>query len=470
MSLKIRSFFAIALSLAISFPATAQDEKLELLLNRSPSPPNAMGYVNIGSLNQLMDDAGMSPSVSENVDDFWFISDLDISKLQPKWEAGYATVKQPVEASKLAKRLGGYVDEIANQKVVWSPDQTYFVPGKENRLGMLRPADRSLLTQWINDDRGYNFSSYLQSQSKPPEDYLSLMLAIDLHGAFSPVPMTKKLEGLTSLKSKRPEAVASILASIDGVSVLIGRRGLNECIVRASFSKAPASLEPIAAELLAELMERGGSAAPEVATWKVSTKENVLSLQGPITESTLSGLMGIFSLQDRAQQANNLGTGGSANPSKSEQAAYRSKKYFDDVNKIVEQTRKHSSQTTGALAKWNDARARKIDELGTLGVDDAMIQFGTNVGELLRGNALTVRQGNIDAGKIKANQGLYNGGYYNNSDGYGYDFNSTADYNRVTAAKTRGNAYADYKDALYQIDQLTAATRRTMTEKFQIQF
>lgn len=464
---RISALFTIALSIAVSLPASAQEEKLGLLLDRSPAPPNAMGYVNIGSLNQLMDDAGMSTDVSKNVEEFWFISDLDIAKLRPKWEAGYATVKNPVEPSKLAARLGGYVDEVARKEVVWSPDQTYFVPGKENRLGMLRPADRSLLTQWINDDRGYNFSTYLQSQSKPPEEYLSLMLAFDLHGAFSPVPMAKRLEGMTSLKSKRPEAVAKILASIDGVSVLIGRRGLNECIVQASFEKPPASLEPIAAELLAQLMERGGSAAPEVATWEVSTKENVLTLKGPITESTLSGLMGIFSLQGRAQQMNGLGNDGSANPSKSQQTAYRSKKYFDDISKIVEQTRKHSSQTTGALAKWNDARARKIDELGTLGVDEQMIQFGTNVGELLRGNALTVRQGNIDAGKAKAGQSLSNN-YY--GDGYGYDYNSTTDYHRVTNANARGNAYADYKDALYQIDQLTAATRRAMTAKFQIQF
>ena len=83
-------FFAVALSLAILTSVNAQDEKLELLLNRSPAPPNAIGYVNIGSLNQLMNDAGMSPNVSENVEDFWFISDLDITTLRPKWEAGYA--------------------------------------------------------------------------------------------------------------------------------------------------------------------------------------------------------------------------------------------------------------------------------------------------------------------------------------------------------------------------------------------
>ncbi|WP_246151585.1 hypothetical protein [Rubripirellula reticaptiva] len=437
------------------------------MLKRSPSPANAMGYVNVESLNQLMSDAGFVDRVDENVQEFWFISDLNLMSLRPRWEAGYATLKESVDVDELAKQVGGYVDSVDGKDVVWSPQQTYLYPAKDNRLGVLRPADRSLLSGWLSPSTNVNYTPFLEARANQPESYLSMMLAIEVSDVFSPVPLAKRLSTFKSIKSKSPESVAKTLASATGVSIIVGRRSLSECIVTIEFSTAPGSLKIIAADLFAEMLERSGSAAPEVLTWEVKVDGNNLSLQGPITESTLSGLLGIFSLESQASRTVRLANdGGSQGKTEKEQMAYRSKNYFDEVDAIVEQTRKHKSQTTGALAKWNDQRARAIDELGTLNVDPEMIQFGTSVAETLRGNALTVTQGNIDAGKIKASQSL-NSGYY--GDGY-YNANSTADYQRVTNSYARGNAYANFKDALSQIDKLTAEVRRAMTAKYQIQF
>lgn len=472
MTLYFRTLILFAVSVVTTLSAAAEEAKLSRLLERTPAPANAMGYVNIGSLNQLMRDAGFSETVSGNVDEYWFLSDLDLMKLRPKWEAGYATLQNPIDAKRLAERVDGYVDDVDGQSFVWSPRQTYFVPKGDKQLGLLRPADRSLLSGWLSAGANVNYSSYLESKAKQPESFLSLMLAIETKNVFSPVPLAKRLETFKSIKSKPPESVASTLASATGLTIIVGRRSLNECIVSIDFAKSPAALQSIAAELLAELLDRAGAAAPEVLTWESKVDGNQLSLQGPITEATLSGLLGIFSLQGQASDAMPESPGSdSLNRSKQEQMAYLSKHYFDEITEIVERTRKHKSQTTGALAKWNDQRARQIDELGTLNVDPAMLKYGSDVAELLRGNSLTITQGNITAGKTKASQSLtnnyYGNGYYGN--GY-YDANSTADYHRVTAAYASGNAYADYKDALNQIDKLTAMIRKTMTDKYQMQF
>ena len=115
------------------------------------------------------------------------------------------------------------------------------------------------------------------------------------------------------------------------------------------------------------------------------------------------------------------------------------------------------------------------DEIGTLNVDADMIQYGSDVANLLRGNALTVRKGNIEAGKIQASQGFGgdtgDGGYYGdyNSGGY-YNSYSRAASKAITGAYARGNAYSNYKEVLNQIDRLTADIRRFMTEKYKIQF
>ncbi len=118
------------------------------------------------------------------------------------------------------------------------------------------------------------------------------------------------------------------------------------------------------------------------------------------------------------------------------------------------------------MASWNDKRARQIDELGTLNVDSEMVDYGAHIAQLLRDNALSVRQTTIQAGQTKANQSL-NTGYY--GDGYGY-YNNVNDYQRVTDSVASGNAYSDYRGTLSRIDELTTDIRRRMTDKYQIQF
>jgi hypothetical protein len=445
-----------------------EKEKIAMLLDRTPAQANSICYLNVPALNTLMDEAGFSQPISNSVQEVWLIADLDFALLRPRWEAGYAIVRKPLTADAIAASVGGYVDSVEGQNVVHAPRQTYFVPATDNpeRLGILRPTDRRLLAGWISPGPNMMYSAFLTSQASQPEAYLSFMLAVDLKNALSPVSLASRIENFESLKTKPAESVAKILASIEGFTVIVGRESLQQCIVKFQFASSPASLLPVAPELLAEILERSGNDAPEVKTWKVSVKENVLSLQGPITQSTLSGLLGVFSMQGQAERVASRGTVDEA--TKEKQVAYQSKYYFSEVTAIIERTRDHKSQTTGAMASWNDKRARQIDELATLNVDPAMVQYGSDVAELLRNNALTVRQGNIDAGKVKANQTL-DSGYYN--DGYGYySTNSIMDYQRVADSVARGNAAGSYRETLKKIDQLTAETRRNMTEKFQIQF
>lgn len=454
--------------LSVSECLGQEKEKIALLLDRAPARANSICYLNVPALNKLMDEAGFSQQISTSVQEVWFIADLDFAELRPKWEAGYAMLKKPLTADRIAASVGGYIDSVEGQNVVHAPKLTYFVPATANpeRLGILRPTDRRLLAGWISPGPNWMYSEFLSSQASQPEAYLSFMLAVDLKNVLSPVPLASRIENLESLKSKPAESVAKILASIEGFTVIVGRQSLQQCIVKFQFASSPASLRPIAPELLAEILERSGNDAAEVKTWKVNVEENVLSLQGPITQSTLSGLLGIFSMQSQAERVANHATADET--SKEKQVAYQSKYYFSEVTAIIERTRDHKSQTTGAMANWNDKRARQIDELATLNIDPEMVQYGSDVAELLRGNALTVRQGNIDAGKVKANQAL-DSGYYDGGYGY-YNANSIMDYQRVTDSMARGNAAGSYRETLKIIDQLTAETRRNMTEKFQIQF
>ena len=222
--------------------AQAEEPKLAKLLERSPSPANAIAYMHLPSLKKLMSAANMPARISDNVDEIWLVSELDTASLRPRWEAGYGILHKEIVVDALATMVGGYVDTVAGQQVVWSPRQTYLLPLEDKRLGFLRPANRALLSQWINPGVNVTYSGYLVQESEQPEEYLSLMVAIELKDSFSPLPIEQRLADFSSLKAQQPKTVASILASVQGVSIIIGRRSLADCILAVEFEKSPASL------------------------------------------------------------------------------------------------------------------------------------------------------------------------------------------------------------------------------------
>ncbi|GAB5404599.1 MAG: hypothetical protein Aurels2KO_28300 [Aureliella sp.] len=472
-------FLAILLCVLSPLASNAQDGKLPGLLQRSPSPANTVVYLNIPSLEQLMSDAEMGSKLAKGVTEVWAISDLNTATMTPKWEAGYAMLKGKVDNKALATTLSGYMDSVGGKAAIWTPQQSYLVPMEDQRLGFVRPADRTLLAKWVDGSRGgLPVSEYLATQAARSESFLSFLLAVDLKNTFSPVPLRNRLETFESLGGQSPKAVADLLSGVQGISIIVGRKSLSQCILAVEFSESPALLRPFAASLLNEILNRNGTAAPEVANWAVKVDRNTLSFQGPIAEDTLDGVLGILSLKGHANKVANMSDKGSES-GESNLTAYKSKKYFDDVNNYIDRVRKYEAQTTGYRAKWNDQQARRIEELGTLDVDPELVDYGARVASMLRGNATAIRKGNVAAGQIQASsaasgyggEGYGYSGYYGSSYGYGYQNSySRARDQASVGARQRMGAFGSFKEALAAIDQLTADTRRAMTAKYNLQF
>ncbi len=443
----------------------AQEPKLTNLLQKSPSPANSILYLNVPALSGLIPKDDLPGLLSDKLDEIWVVSYLDTVRLTPKWEAGISTTKSDVDANKLAEKFGGYVDSMFGKEAVWTPNQLYIVPMADRQIGFLRPTDRSLLSQWLGPNIPGNLPSYLVAQAAQPEQFLSFMLAVDLKDQFSEVVLADKISSFKSLKQSDPRDVASVLSSVQGVSVIVGRRSLTECILSVEFAKSPNALAGIAPELLDEILNNNGTSAPEVLQWKATIEGNKLSFKGPISLASLDGLLSIFTLGAEAEHVVKANSDESSPEKSALTNPYDTKNYFDKMSAVLKRVRERESQTTGQRAKWNDQQARKIDAMPTLNVDPAMIEYGANVASLLRNDALTIRTGNISAYQQK----VQNGSYY--SGGYGYsDANATASYNRVSDAQARAMGSTDFRQTMSQIDQMTADVRRTMTEKFKTQF
>jgi hypothetical protein len=468
--------------------SNTQQSKTRLIeaLETAPSPANSLAFLHVPSLRRLIDEAGMQATpLADELEEVWQIAQLDPISLKPQWEAGFAVLKRQIDADALAKGLNGYVDEVAGEQVVWTPRESYLLP-REGRIGFLRPADRTLLSNWITSETSRKPAEFLVQQAGQPEEYLSFMLAIELENAISPVPLKAKIQNFESLKNVDINAVTTVLASTKGVSIIIGRKSLEQCILEVDFGIAPTTLEPIARELLDEMLKANGTAAPEVLTWDVKVEGNKLKYQGAISEGSLDGLLSVLSVRGHAEQAAAAASQREVadNSTPGEPTAYDTKKYFDRMLGLIERTEKYNAQSTGYRAKWNDLNARRMDELPTLGVDPEMVGYGANVSSLLRNNAAAIRGVNVSTGQTQAAQGLsrgayvdyggsyggyYGGGYYGR--GYGYvDMNSTVDYQRVAGAQARMAGYGSFKATMTQIDQMTGDIRRKMTEKYNTQF
>lgn len=451
--------------------AVGQEVKLEKLLHRSPSPANAIGYMHIPTLKKLLADANIPLTISDGVEDVWLVSELDTSSLVPEWEAGYATVAKTLDAEKLAAAMDGYVDQIGEQPVVWTPKQSYLVPLSDNRIGFLRPARRSLAASWINSKENNPIPAYLTQQAKQPEAFLSLMLAIDLEDAFSPAMLKTRLGSFKSLGNQDPQALSQLLSSVQGLSIIVGRRSLSECILSVQFGQSPAEFAPHAAAVLNEVLNNNGTAAPEVATWKTKVDGNSLVFQGPISANSLDGVLNIFSLHNYAAQvvkeaSQPAATGPAATgPAATGQggdsrALAATTTYFTSVKGLVERVRQYDAKTTGYRAKWDQQQARRLDELPTLHVDPQMLDYGVNVASVLRGNGVAIQTGSVNAtggvhGRGQASGYGYYGGYY--GDSYGVSRQALAEV-------------GSYHEAMATIDKLTGEVRRAMTDKYQTQF
>jgi hypothetical protein len=519
-SVRIRTLSVLLCAAALSNGTQAQNPKLEGLLRKAPSPPNAISYVHVPSLKKLMGEANIPTNLSNDVEEVYLVSDLEISSMKPNWEAGYAVLDKSFDAETLAKAVDGYVDMIGETKVVWTPRQSYLVPGAElpagaeNRMGFLRPARRGLAADWLNSSGTSSIPNYLAAEAKQPEEYLSMLLAVNLKDQFSPLAMTARAKELDTLKGQDPETVGRLFSSIQGVSVIVGRRSLSECILSVEFGESPAAMSSIATALLDEILKYNGTAAPEVLNWKVSVTGNKLSFQGPISADTLDGLLGIFSTQAHAGQVSDAvdaqgqaTAGGEPSPS---QMVTASKEYFDKVNAYIERVRKYEAQSTGYRAKWDAQQANRIDEIPTLNVDPLAIDYGGNVAGMLRGNASAIQAGNVSAGQQAAGAsqspgiGAYGGeplsggsyarGWGGGYGGYysGYGTGYAAQYARsggiagakmrsyagryqvnaqtVISAQQRMAGFGSYKQIINQIDALTGQVRKALTAKYNVQF
>jgi hypothetical protein len=449
----------------------AQEPSLTEVLASSPSRANAILYADVASLRTLTSGSMLQADLPETMGEVRIAADLNLKLLEPTWEIGYVTVTGWKNAESLAKSVKGYVDSIAGTSVVWTPRQSYLIPMADDVLGIVRPSDRKMVSRWLSKEPSIGTAAYLKKHAVQGSKFISFLLAVDLQDTWSPMAIEQRIESLESLKGKDIKSIATILSTVQGIRIIIGRKNLNECIISLDFGSSPADLLPVATNFFVEVLRRNQSSMPEASKWVASMEGNTIAFRGGISVETLDHLLGIFSVQGQATNLSAAGLEPIQDPTSETALLAINKEYFSKTTNLIKRVREYSAKNTGERAQMNGQMARRIDDLPTLNVDPELVNFGVAVAQGLRGNMVALQQTNIKVGAVATvnNAAGPQVGYYSGYGGYGYygnDSNSTANYNAVAQA---GGNYS-YRELIAAIDTLEGDIRRRMTEKYKAQF
>jgi hypothetical protein len=476
--------------LAGALPMAAHaDDALSDLLNRVPEGANALIILRV-------DDAFNSPlgkkeqwaqkhaeryqvgsaKLPPNVQMAVLAAQLEPQTLNNTWEAGLIQLKDPFTLEMIASQERGQINDLADQKVVWSPRNFYAAQLAPNRLAVFHPANRQEASRWLRAAKGRksDLSPYLHQASKMASAEKPVVMAIDLTDMLEP-----KLVGLGLGKAKALEGknadmnqLIPFVTSLKGLT-FSGRLDATGIVgeLRLDFGQSAEPFKAYLKPLLLEALMKVGASYPELDNWNLEVQGNVCTLRSRIKADDLRQILSIVHppLPSLDQ------SGGS--PGDASAKGKASLRYFREVSGLVstldsklKNAPSYLSYETSSL--WHDKYAKQIDQLPILDVDPELVAYGADMSMKLRAIGASLKGNQIDKSQLEASkystkvQGGWN--YYSGYSGSAYYDNHYQVNQEMEKVRAEGNK--SRVDVWLGINEETAALRRKMTEKYGVEF
>jgi hypothetical protein len=467
------------------------------LLDHPRAGTNAIALVNADALRlgasklkhfkggeQKGDAANLVAELPEYVKKAALSAFLDLDSLDPVWEMGTLTfVKNKLPTPKgIAEHVGGYLDKIAGRPIVYSPRNRYIMLDNADRLTINKPADRAAVANWV---RGLSkpalpLPDYLKRVVQTADDDTPLVLAVDMTDTISPVPLKEKLATLESVGGAKLDVdkLVNVVSELEGLTFTVALEEQFQGRLQFDFAAAPTLLQKAGKAVVLEVLGRRGILLPEMNGWEGHVEGKALVLSGPLNAVSIVNLLTLFTsspLTDTTPEdaPGSLGDSASSADKKKAQA---SKRYFTSVTRVIEETRNVKGKSVAEHGVWNDKLARKIDQIPMLDVDPDLLDYGAQVSQLIRGAGVVIKKANMVAGTQKAPDYTVNTNYgYGVGYGYGYGYgtwsiNNNDFYNQQVKQQAAATGMTQHVSNLEQVDNLTTAIRRAMTERYKIEF
>lgn len=480
--------------LTVATPCQAWQLEISSRVQSPPEVPNTLMHLKVGELRKIIGGSELTGEIASHMTTVDVAAEMDFDTWHPNWEFGEVRMNEVPRLQDVAEAGKGYIDTIGTTEVVWLPREEYVLPAGKDGVIVVRPADRQRLSRWLSSGSRASNPGYLLAAAKSADADAALWIAFDVEGLLSPARIHERLMTVDALKNNEAamQKLAALFGTLKGVQITILSGDQPQAKLALDFGTPPTALEIAGKSLMEEAMRRRDVLLPNWDKWGSSVEGNSLVFTGPVAVETVDNLLSLFTIHNEAKaMKNSVDNKKKAGDDAEDLAAMATKQYFDSVNSIIKRVDSYSAGSSGARAHWNDKMAGQIDELPTLNVDPACVQFGVDVGNLLRGSGNVMRQANIQAGSEKATaaasgastdnvsfRGGYAAGYgyYGGGAVGGYQYNNYYDtgrqlqYNRAIDAQARAKGYSNYRESMTEIKQKSGEMRRQMTEKYKIQF
>jgi hypothetical protein len=431
-----------------------------------------------------------SSSISPQISKLIVAAQLNPSTLHYTWEAGVFQLDRSIKDAELSRLVSGTRDSVGGKPIVLSPRNAYFVKFKEWVIGMMKPANRQAMSQWVKFARPTGrtvLTPYLTEAQVTAgnEPRPQIVAAVDLSDVMDPEGLRNRLKRAKALAGQDVdiEAVTKLFTGLKGVTLVVRVVDTIQGELHVDFSDRPDVIKSFAKRLLLDAVDSAGMAIEDLDNWAAKVEGKSIVLSGPLTErGTRMMLSPLLHPATTARIENEQAdSSGSLKP---ESAAVASQHYFSSIKTMLDDLRQQKVKTYKQQSYWYYQFAEKIDGLPMLNVDEDLLKFGSSVSTTLRGMCNLSTNVDVVQEGIKMNMGETlvgvppSGYYYGNGYGWGYGWGSpgyTTSLNNYglgsnMIAKASGAANAIVADTWKNIEQATSQIRQQMTQKYQVEF
>lgn len=473
--------------------AAAESKKFGELLKRIPDQTNALMLVDVDGLldspfgkaeqwrEKLADRPTTLLGVSTDAARVVVATSINPRTLEERWKLGMVeTTQAPPSPSVLAKREGGYVEEIETQKVIWTPRGFYLFTFAPRIIGYAVPADRQLMVNWIT-------SIFTQPRDFPPswadraffraDGGAPVVFAVDLKNVLSTRELVSWLQGLPGVKTNtiEPKILAPMLASAKSALFQVDVKQTIHGTIQVEFDKEVDYAAPIAKEIILATLDGIGAALGDgLGGWTATTKGKTITLEGTLEASALRHLLGVASAPTLTPEYSSSGDASAevAEPAETSpprepteaDAVKASQHYYRSITDITDALRQLRNKDWGYIRYWMDRSARQIDELPILFVDTELLDWGADVSKTLRGMSQGINYVNKDRSYRLASsaKGSYVG-YWGTGAYAGAD-------DRTMKTQSNSMISVGIDDSWKAFENSRAAMRRKLVEKYKVDF
>jgi len=450
------------------------------MVRRIPKDVNAVMYMDVERLlasplavkedwkgKRAADFANRPMALPPSVTKLVRAASINLDVDETAWQIAVLEGKSFPSLETIAKKEKGHVDTVANTKAVWSPRGAYAYRISNNSVGLMFPANRQFLARWIKEKPG-QYSSYLFDASKDVAAGPQLVMAIDLEDLVQPQLIRERMKQMASLKDSKVNAdeLARTLISIKGVKFAVAVRDKATGKVTVDFSGDTASLKDVGKPLLLEVLENRGLALEDMDAWKASTTKTSFVLEGDLSTSSLMRLSSLLELPSLP-----LDESAETEVDASDPKLYATQNHFKSVVALLNDlnAKKKEFSNPAHAAGWWETYATRISRLSVLNVDEEMQEYSAQVADLMRQVVQEGKGAGIRTGVRQSQDNAYSTGYGHGTYDYWGNRDNQARRSAIRSEET-GKAATTGTEIRKQIQELTEATRRKMTARYNVEF